>query len=88
MIEDNERLAGPGPKYRVPLDVEIPKGDQTQRIPRTVVFRLGRSGRSISYAMAGYVEGTLQLEGREDARSAASMPTATAAWPIRSTCCG
>ena len=65
VIEEDERVAGPGPKYRVPLSVEIPKGDKTERFPRTVVFRLGRSGRSISYATAGYVEGTLRLEGRE-----------------------
>lgn len=30
-----------------------------------MVFRLGRSGRSISYATAGYIEGTLRLEGRD-----------------------
>ena len=65
VIEENERLAGPGPKYRVPLSVEIPKGHQTERFPRTVVFRLGRSGRSISYATAGYVEGTLRFQGRD-----------------------
>ena len=65
VIEDNERLAGPGPKYRVPLSVEIPKGHETERFPRTVVFRLGRSGRSISYATAGYVEGTLRFQGRD-----------------------
>jgi len=65
IIEDNERIAGPGPKYRVPLNVEIPEGGKTKRFPRTVVFRLGRSGRSISYATAGYMEGTLRLEGRQ-----------------------
>ncbi len=76
IIEDSERLAGPGPKYRVPLDVEIlrdklepPKGtvpmNEIEHYPRRVVFRLGRSGRSISYATAGYMEGKLRLEGRE-----------------------
>ena len=65
VIEQDERLAGPGPKYRVPLSVEIPKGSRAEHVPRTVVFRLGRSGRSISYATAGYVEGTLRLDGRE-----------------------
>ncbi len=55
----------PGPKYRVPLNVEIPNGGRMEHVPRTVVFRLGRSGRSISYATAGYVEGTLQLDGRK-----------------------
>jgi hypothetical protein len=65
IIEENERLVGLGPKYRVPLNVEIPKGGKTEHFPRTVVFRLGRSGRSISYATAGYMEGILQFEGRE-----------------------
>ena len=27
VIEEDERLAGPGPEYRVPLNVEIPKGE-------------------------------------------------------------
>ena len=65
VIEEDERLAGPGLEYRVPLSVEIPKGKQTERFPRTVVFRLGRSGRSISYATAGYVEGMLRFQGRD-----------------------
>ncbi|MGO8751548.1 MAG: hypothetical protein ACLQNE_36870 [Thermoguttaceae bacterium] len=64
-IEDNDRLTGPGPRYRVPLSVEILKGGRTERFSRTVVFRVGRSGQSISYATAGYVEGTLRFEGRE-----------------------
>ena len=64
-IEDSERLAGGGPKYHVPLSVPTPKGSQIEQIPRTVVLRLGRAGRSLSYATAGYVEGTLRLDGRE-----------------------
>jgi hypothetical protein len=64
-IEDNERLAGPPPLYRAPLSVEIPNGNRTERFPRTVVFRLGRAGRSISYATAGYVEGTLRFQDRD-----------------------
>jgi hypothetical protein len=63
-IGDDGRLAGPGPTYRLALDVEMPKGGPTERIARTVVFRVGRSGRSLSYATAGYVEGTLRLAGR------------------------
>ncbi len=65
VIKESQRLAGPGPKYRARLDVEIPEGDQTQHIGRTVVFRLGRSGQSLSYATAGYIEGMLTLEGRQ-----------------------
>jgi hypothetical protein len=64
-IEGEERLAGPGPKYRVPLDVEIVAGEQKEHVPREVVFRLGRSGRSLSYATAGYVEGVVLIDGRK-----------------------
>jgi hypothetical protein len=65
LIEDNERLAGRGPRYHVPLSIELPKGSRTERISRTVVLRLGRAGRSLSYATAGYMEGSLRLDGRD-----------------------
>ena len=63
-IEAAERLDGPGPKYRAALSMDIPRGGQVQRILRTVVVRLGRGGWLISYATAGYMEGTVRLEGR------------------------
>jgi hypothetical protein len=65
VIDDKDRLVGEGPKFRVPLNVEIVKETSADRFARTVVFRLGRSGRSISYATAGYMEGILQLGGQE-----------------------
>ena len=65
VIEEKDRLAGAGPIFRVPINVEIAEGENAARFPRTVVFRLGRSGQSISYATAGYMEGVLQLDGQE-----------------------
>ena len=65
VIEEKDRLTGPGPIFRVPLNVEIAEGSNSGRFPRTVVFRLGPSGQSISYATAGYMEGVLQLDGQE-----------------------
>ncbi len=65
VIEDSERLAGRGPKYHIPLSVETPKGSRIEKISRTVVLRLGRAGRSLSYATAGYIEGTLSVDGRQ-----------------------
>ncbi len=65
VIEEKDRLAGPGPIFRVPINVEIAEGSSIERFPRKVVFRLGRSGQSISYATAGYMEGVLQLDGQE-----------------------
>ncbi|MGA2060026.1 MAG: hypothetical protein ABSG67_06060 [Thermoguttaceae bacterium] len=65
VIEETDRLTGQGPVFRVPLNVEVAEGSNAGRFPRTVVFRLGRSGQSISYATAGYMEGVLQLDGQE-----------------------
>jgi hypothetical protein len=64
-IDKSERLLGQGPKYRLPVNVEIVKGTQIERHPRTIVFRLGRAGQSLSYATAGYIEGTVHLGDRE-----------------------
>ncbi|MBI3468172.1 MAG: hypothetical protein HY000_34640 [Planctomycetes bacterium] len=60
--EDHIDDAGPG--FRVPVDVNIVNGLAIQRIPRTLIFRVGRGGRSLSYAVAGYLEGTIDLDGR------------------------
>jgi hypothetical protein len=67
VIEEKDRLAGPGPLFRMPLDVQIADASNVERFPRTVVFRLGRSGQSISYATVGYMEGILKLEGQDTA---------------------
>ena len=49
--------------WRLPLDVAMVEKDVTRTVPRAVVFRLGASGRTLGYAAAGYLEGTVTLGG-------------------------
>jgi hypothetical protein len=68
-IDERDRVA-PAPvaagsrrerAWRLPLDVAMVDKDITRTIPRAVVFRLGASGRTLGYASAGYLEGTVTL---------------------------
>lgn len=66
-IEAGERCSGEGRLWRVPLNVEYSEGEVFKRLPRELVFRLGSTGRTLSFAAAGYLEGRLSLplgEGR------------------------
>ncbi len=47
--------------WRLPLEVAMVDKEITRTIPRAVVFRLGASGRTLGYAAAGYLEGTVAL---------------------------
>ncbi len=47
--------------WRLPLDVAMVEKDVTRTVPRAVVFRLGASGRTLGYAAAGYLEGSITL---------------------------
>ena len=72
-IDDRDRVApapagtgsAPGARrervWRLPLDVAMVDKDVTRTVPRAVVFRLGASGRTLGYAAAGYLEGTVAL---------------------------
>jgi hypothetical protein len=51
--------------WRLPLNVAMVDKDVTKTVPRAVVFRLGASGRTLGYAAAGYLEGTVTLGGPE-----------------------
>ncbi len=75
-IDDHDRVAvaeaPPGPPtagarrervWRLPMDVAMVDKDGTRKVPRAVVFRLGASGRTLGYASAGYLEGTVALGG-------------------------
>ena len=64
--------------------------DVTRTVPRAVVFRLGASGRTLGYAAAGYLEGTVALGGPSGRARVAwprvgSTATATAWSPTRRT---
>jgi hypothetical protein len=47
--------------WRLPVDVVMVEGPVRKTTPRAVVFRLGRAGRTLAYAAAGYLEGTVTL---------------------------
>jgi hypothetical protein len=47
------------------MDVAMVDKDITRKVPRAVVFRLGASGRTLGYAAAGYLEGTVELVGTD-----------------------
>ncbi|HVC95095.1 MAG TPA: hypothetical protein VND64_15470 [Pirellulales bacterium] len=64
-IEPKERVAGEDRVWRVPLDVEIVEGEIVRTVRRQVIFRLGTTGRTLSYAAAGFLEGEVEIGGRK-----------------------
>jgi hypothetical protein len=60
-IEAKERCSGEGRLWYVPLNVEYAEGEVFKRLPRELVFRLGSTGRTLSFAAAGYLEGKVAL---------------------------
>ncbi len=66
-IEDRDRVAGRGRVWRLPLAVALAEEESTRLIPREVVLQLGSTGRVLSVAAAGYLEGTVRLGGRDHA---------------------
>jgi hypothetical protein len=65
IIEDNDRIDGRDRTWRLPLDVAIVEGDKTRFQRRNVIFRLGATGRTLSYAAAGYLDGKVTIGERE-----------------------
>jgi hypothetical protein len=65
VIEDNDRIDGQDRTWRLPLDVAIVEGDKTRFEQRNGIFRLGATGRTLSYAAAGYLEGKVTIGERE-----------------------
>jgi hypothetical protein len=80
-IDDRDRVApagsGAGARrervWRLPMGVAMVDKDETRTVPRAVVFRLGASGRTLGYAAAGYLEGTVALGDKGG--DAAGAPT-------------
>jgi hypothetical protein len=64
VITEKDRVTGAGLTWRVPLDAIVPEGDATRKFPRTLVFRYGRVGRTLSVATCGYLEGRADLGGK------------------------
>lgn len=74
-IEPGERCAGKGRVWRVPIDVQYARGDEFDVFPRQLLFRLGSTGRTLSYAAAGYVEGKLPLPKGEVSEATPPHPS-------------
>ncbi|QEH35014.1 hypothetical protein OJF2_35590 [Aquisphaera giovannonii] len=66
-IEARDRVAGRGRSWRLPLGLAIVEEDSTREIPREVALRLGATGRILSVAAVGYLEGTVEIAGRTHA---------------------
>lgn len=60
-IEAKERCSGEARLWRVPLDVQYVEGEVIKRFPRELIFRRGATGRTLSFAAAGYLEGKAPL---------------------------
>ena len=64
-IEPTDRVApdADGRTWRLPLDVAMVAGEVTHSERRSVVFRLGSTGLTLSHAAAGYLHGFVKLAG-------------------------
>jgi hypothetical protein len=65
IIEGRDRVEGKDRSWRSMLDVAIVEGEKTRFEPRHLFFRLGATGRTLSYAAAGYLEGKVVIGERE-----------------------
>ncbi len=50
--------------WRMPLDVAMVEGEVTKLTRRALILRLGATGRTLGYASAGYLAGTVLMEGQ------------------------
>ncbi len=66
-IEAEDRVTGAGRDWRLPMAVAVVEGEMTKLTPRSALFRLGATGVTFSFAAAGYLEGTVNVGGREHA---------------------
>jgi hypothetical protein len=60
--------------WQLPLSVAMVDKDDTQMIPRNVIFRLGKSGLTLGYAASGYLAGDVKLEDSGENNRSASVP--------------
>ncbi len=71
-IEANERAKGEAGLWHVPLNVEYAEGEVFKRYPRELIFRRGATGRIVSFAAAGYLEGRVALDDTDEAEPGSS----------------
>jgi hypothetical protein len=63
-IDEQDRLAAPGPLWRFKLDAHEQEGDAATIHKREVVVRKGRQPGRMSLAAVGYLEGKVELDGQ------------------------
>ena len=63
VIESRERLPGQGPRWRVPLAAQLIEVSEQapEYIERTILLRLSSSGRTLTFATAGYLTGEVTV---------------------------
>jgi hypothetical protein len=66
-IEEKDKITGEGGTWRLPLAVAVVEGETTKLTPRAAIFRRGATGLTFSFAAAGYVEGTVNVGGKDHA---------------------
>jgi hypothetical protein len=66
-IEANDGVEGDNRTWRLPLDLAIVEGETTCYEHRAAIFRVGATGITLSYAAAGYLEGTVEIAGQRHA---------------------
>jgi hypothetical protein len=64
-IEARDRVVGEARSWRLPMQVAVVEGEVTSLTPRAAIFRLGATGLTFSFAAAGYLEGTVNVGGRQ-----------------------
>jgi hypothetical protein len=69
-ITADEQVAGDGRTRRLELDAEIILEDEPILALRTVELRLGATGTRLSVATIGFIEGSIQWAGQDDAQPA------------------
>jgi hypothetical protein len=60
-ITSRELVRGNGRTWRIPLDMAIGRDAGVKTTSRKVIFELGRTGRTLSFAACGYLEGKVRL---------------------------
>src|SRR5207249_379501 len=64
-IEPAELVPGTGAVRRVPIQVEVVQKEIVEHFPRSLVLRRGITGKTLGVATLGYLEGKVQLNGRQ-----------------------
>ena len=67
VLQDEELVDGGAREWVTEIGVLTRREEEERLEPRQVLFRLGRTGRTLSYATLGYLEGSCAIDGEERA---------------------